>query len=577
MERDGVVLESVGVRLVCAVGGVRLRVPCRGDRCRHVDCFDRAVFFSLNEQRLNAALRKQEVASAADFKPSCPLCDAAVKTLRVDEVVLRLLAAAPEEADIVTVGRDMSWVPVVDDPEEGAAASAAAGSSGGKQVEVIELSDSDDEDGGGGEAGGAAGEGGQPAKQASEPATTTAAPRSRPLPQALSKLPAVPTDGAKFGKRRIGANLLIRLPKVHPNNPSSVGSGASAFAPPQQLVRPVACLPSPHTARLARDAALGAALMQAQRSQALLVAASELEAVDGAITVAQSSALPGRTTVVDHADPFGVSYDADDLVLSRDAARLLEELSGIRQPLTQQRLSGPPDVITLSDTDEEDGGRGGSEAPAAAAVSLPPNKRSRATFEDGYRGGGDAGNAGGGSLTSEQMERIERNRQEALKRRAIAQLNAAQQSQYQPAGPPAARAVGSAAVGSAGGGTHPSYAAHCDSLMRGGPGVQGGLFGAAAAAPDPRYALPTGGPGPGPGPTGAGRWAYGAPPLPLRHRPSPMGALPRPPGRPPAQMYAGGLGGGPPPPGSLGGGAPPLPPGAPPLPPGAPHWWTQYP
>ena len=488
LDRDGVVVESVPLKLMCPAGGVRLSVPCRGDRCKHVDCFDRNTFFSVLEQKVSLRLRKG--GTAAEVTPVCPICNAPVKTLRVDEVVLRLLAAAPEECETVTISRDLKWTPQLDDSDdEGGGGGGRGGGGGGKQEEVILLSDSDDEDDGGKQQEGQQGQqreqqeqGHQQEKQEEQEQgkeqgkeQQAKPPSPRVEARALSALPAVPTDRVRFGKRRIGANLSIKLPKLHPGAPAQPSAGltmrrqlitaslaqsdAARFGTPTPgadvvaMVRPVparapATLPGPHVAAVAANAAIGAALADAQRQRSAMGARGGHPFAASAADFARSGAVGAdlRSAEMQKMATGVAQLTGGSDQLSSDAANLLVALGGSRPQLVQapgcanagaqlQGAAGAVEVVELSSDEGDDAAARTLSGPQPSGQQATGTGNSTAAASVGDKRGREDMESGS-QLTDEQRERIERNRQEALRRKAKAMLLRQHQSQLPVSQPP---------------------------------------------------------------------------------------------------------------------------------------------
>lgn len=92
------VVEILQVSLVCPLSRKRMKVPCRGVHCRHVQCFDAYAYLAANESTL---------------KPfwCCPVCDLElpVEDMRVDLFTLHVLGEAEERGDDVRFFSDGRW------------------------------------------------------------------------------------------------------------------------------------------------------------------------------------------------------------------------------------------------------------------------------------------------------------------------------------------------------------------------------------------------------------------------------------------------------------------------------------
>ncbi|CAN7942036.1 unnamed protein product [Ixodes hexagonus] len=96
-------VDSITLSLTCPLKKARIRVPCRGDRCEHVQTFDAMAYLELNECTLRPMWR-------------CPVCDRSIKVeeLKVDLFVLELLQSLPPSCGAVKLLADGKWEPVID-------------------------------------------------------------------------------------------------------------------------------------------------------------------------------------------------------------------------------------------------------------------------------------------------------------------------------------------------------------------------------------------------------------------------------------------------------------------------------
>lgn len=90
-----VAMTSLKVSLCCPIGRTRMKMPCRGDKCKHLQCFDGSTYIQMNER-----------------KPSwmCPVCDqkAYYGDLFKDGLFMSIIAEARDCEDIVFF-EDGSW------------------------------------------------------------------------------------------------------------------------------------------------------------------------------------------------------------------------------------------------------------------------------------------------------------------------------------------------------------------------------------------------------------------------------------------------------------------------------------
>ncbi|KAG9511415.1 Alpha/beta hydrolase domain-containing protein 17C, partial [Fragariocoptes setiger] len=82
--------------LICPLGKIRMRKPCRSNTCRHIQCFDALVYLSMNER-----------------KPSwvCPICDkpALYQDLMIDGLLTEILKNTPEDTTEVDFYQNGSY------------------------------------------------------------------------------------------------------------------------------------------------------------------------------------------------------------------------------------------------------------------------------------------------------------------------------------------------------------------------------------------------------------------------------------------------------------------------------------
>jgi len=95
-----VAMTSLKVSLCCPIGRTRMGMPCRGNNCKHLQCFDGSTYIQMNER-----------------KPSwvCPVCDqkAYYDDLFKDGLFMSIISEATSCEDIVFF-EDGSWRPLED-------------------------------------------------------------------------------------------------------------------------------------------------------------------------------------------------------------------------------------------------------------------------------------------------------------------------------------------------------------------------------------------------------------------------------------------------------------------------------
>ncbi|XP_048114241.1 E3 SUMO-protein ligase PIAS4b isoform X2 [Alosa alosa] len=91
-----VATTGLRVSLLCPLVKTRLRVPCRGFACAHLQCFDALTYLELNRQ-----------------KPTwlCPVCDrhSPFSHLRIDGLLSSILVTAEESVEEIEFLEDGSW------------------------------------------------------------------------------------------------------------------------------------------------------------------------------------------------------------------------------------------------------------------------------------------------------------------------------------------------------------------------------------------------------------------------------------------------------------------------------------
>lgn len=126
--------SCIRISLVCPLSQKRMSYPCRGNTCRHHQCFDAEAYVRYNiAQKVKKKLMKQPngktcVQQIVNKKWQCPICHSNVvaTNLYIDKDIYA--AVKESSAQEVELGGDGSWRPV--QKEE-------------KKIEVIDLTDDD--------------------------------------------------------------------------------------------------------------------------------------------------------------------------------------------------------------------------------------------------------------------------------------------------------------------------------------------------------------------------------------------------------------------------------------------------
>ncbi|GFR06718.1 hypothetical protein TNCT_704101 [Trichonephila clavata] len=86
--------------LMCPLGKIKMKLPCRALTCTHLQCFDATLYLQMNEKKP---------------KWICPVCDkpAYFKNLAIDGLFLDITIKAPPECTEVQFHEDGSWTPVM--------------------------------------------------------------------------------------------------------------------------------------------------------------------------------------------------------------------------------------------------------------------------------------------------------------------------------------------------------------------------------------------------------------------------------------------------------------------------------
>ncbi|CAL1299296.1 unnamed protein product [Larinioides sclopetarius] len=100
-DRDSeIATMSLRGSLMCPLGKIKMKLPCRALTCTHLQCFDATLYLQMNEKKP---------------KWICPVCDkpALFKNLAIDGLFLDIVSKAPSECTEVQFHEDGSWTPVM--------------------------------------------------------------------------------------------------------------------------------------------------------------------------------------------------------------------------------------------------------------------------------------------------------------------------------------------------------------------------------------------------------------------------------------------------------------------------------
>ncbi|XXH04715.1 hypothetical protein Hte_011137 [Hypoxylon texense] len=111
-----VVATSQKLSLLCPLSYTRLKVPCRGMACNHIQCFDARSFMQLQEQGPTW---------------NCPICynPTPFDTLAIDEYVQEVLEKTPDSEKKVVIEPNGEWRTETEEPEPNQPRPAASSSS----------------------------------------------------------------------------------------------------------------------------------------------------------------------------------------------------------------------------------------------------------------------------------------------------------------------------------------------------------------------------------------------------------------------------------------------------------------
>ncbi|XP_077499394.1 E3 SUMO-protein ligase PIAS1-like [Amblyomma americanum] len=103
-DEDQVVVQHFQVSLLCPLTKTKMRVPSRGVRCRHVQCFDALAYLDVNESTLQPSWK-------------CPVCGGQVfaRDIRVDLFTLDVVGKVDNDCNAVVLECDGSWQPMSSD------------------------------------------------------------------------------------------------------------------------------------------------------------------------------------------------------------------------------------------------------------------------------------------------------------------------------------------------------------------------------------------------------------------------------------------------------------------------------
>jgi len=98
-KRVGFNLDSVFITIMDPLTKLRLKLPARGVKCVHLQCFDAISFLQINEQKLIW---------------SCPICNKQIKfeNIEIDEYLLKIVQNQnlSEECENVILFKDGTWI-----------------------------------------------------------------------------------------------------------------------------------------------------------------------------------------------------------------------------------------------------------------------------------------------------------------------------------------------------------------------------------------------------------------------------------------------------------------------------------
>lgn len=137
--------ETLQASLICPLGKMRMRIPCKSITCDHMPCFDALFYLQMNEKKATWI---------------CPVCSqpALFKDLKIDGMFADILVKTEPHHTEVQFNKDGSWIPITkrDDhnqfhehPDQPPLKKPPV-----PPIEIVTISDSSDDDYDGGEGGG---------------------------------------------------------------------------------------------------------------------------------------------------------------------------------------------------------------------------------------------------------------------------------------------------------------------------------------------------------------------------------------------------------------------------------------
>lgn len=93
------------VSLICPIGKIRMKIPCRALTCNHLQCFDGLLYLQMNECKQSWI---------------CPVCDkeALFKNLYIDGYFLNIIKSLTVHDNEIQVHKDGTWSKLEDSVEQ---------------------------------------------------------------------------------------------------------------------------------------------------------------------------------------------------------------------------------------------------------------------------------------------------------------------------------------------------------------------------------------------------------------------------------------------------------------------------
>jgi hypothetical protein len=125
-------LEPILLSLCCPITKQRLKVPCVGSACDHINCFDGRSFLEMNRSKRSW---------------SCPICSKKIgfNELLSDELTHNIVTKTHEDCLRVEFDRKGGWIPLEETPAAPAKSSKTS-TSHAQDSDIIVLDSSDDEE-----------------------------------------------------------------------------------------------------------------------------------------------------------------------------------------------------------------------------------------------------------------------------------------------------------------------------------------------------------------------------------------------------------------------------------------------